>query len=166
MMREVNHLSYTSILRLIRFWLPVVAIMALIFIGSTDWLSGGNTGKILVPIIRFFLPFADEATVQLLRFVIRKMAHLSEYAILATFIWRALAYGTIQSQTIVWTGRRAILTWVIATAYAASDEFHQSFHPSRVGSPVDVLIDSCGAASALIVIYLISRFHSHRSQNL
>lgn len=165
MLRDVNHLTSYSILRQIRFWMPVVAMMSLIFIGSTDWLSGGNTGRILVPLIRFFLPFADDATVDLLRFLIRKMAHLTEYAILTTFIWRALTFGSIHSGTIPWTRRRAILSWLIATAYAASDEFHQSFHPSRVGSPVDVLIDSCGAASALMLIYLASRLRAQRSRN-
>ena len=36
-------------------------------------------------------------------------------------------------------------------AYAISDEVHQHFVPGRVGSPVDVLIDSVGVAVGVLL---------------
>ena len=42
------------------------------------------------------------------------------------------------------------LAAMLAVAYAASDEFHQSFVPNRHPSPLDILIDSIGIASATL----------------
>ena len=68
--------------------------------------------------------------------VLRKLAHMAEFGLLWWLWWRAL-------------GRRsAVPAAVIAIAYAVSDELHQSFIDGRVGSPVDVAIDSAGVALA------------------
>ena len=51
---------------------------------------------------------------------------------------------------------RAALAGAIAIslAYAATDEFHQTFVEGRHGTPVDVLIDAAGMALAATVIVL------------
>ena len=49
--------------------------------------------------------------------------------------------------------KMSILFLVAALAsaiFAASDEFHQSFVPSRTASPNDVIIDICGALIGLL----------------
>src|SRR5262245_18546381 len=70
-----------------------------------------------------------------LRFILRRCAHFSEYALLAALWWRAL-----QDRLVA---RRAIYAAVlIAIAYAATDELHQTFVETRVGTPRDVLIDA------------------------
>jgi VanZ family protein len=72
--------------------------------------------------------------------VLRKIAHMVEYALLAFLLWRALRESMGE--------RRAVtLAFAIGVAYAASDEFHQSFVEGRHGTPVDVLIDSVGMAA-------------------
>lgn len=139
-----------------KYWGPVVAFMALIFVGSTDWLSGNSTGRFLVPLIKFFLPAADESLVNGIRLVIRKIGHLTEYAILAMLLWRALTFSgqPVGAGRVGWSPRIAFLAWLSASLYAVSDEFHQSFVPSRVGSPVDVIIDSAGAGIAIIILFI------------
>jgi VanZ family protein len=72
--------------------------------------------------------------------VLRKLAHLSVYALLTLLWWRALAPIT----RFPLAGAA-----VIAFLYAISDEYHQSFVAGRHGSPVDVAIDSVGIAAAL-----------------
>ena len=63
---------------------------------------------------------------------LRKIAHACEYAMLGALLLRAL--------------RRELPALGVGVAYAASDELHQHFVAGRVGSPIDVLIDSAGVA--------------------
>jgi VanZ family protein len=71
-------------------------------------------------------------------YVLRKGAHMTEYAILAVLLARA-------------TGSHA---WAfgLAVVYAASDEFHQTFVRGRHGSPIDVGIDAVGALIGLALL--------------
>jgi VanZ family protein len=43
------------------------------------------------------------------------------------------------------------LAWLAAAIFAVTDEFHQSFVPSRTASPIDVMIDICGAMIGLAI---------------
>ncbi|MGH2980154.1 MAG: VanZ family protein [Solirubrobacterales bacterium] len=72
--------------------------------------------------------------------LLRKLAHVTEYAVLTVLWWRALRG----------LGARFSLALAIAISlgYAATDEFHQTFVEGRQGTPVDVLIDSAGIALA------------------
>ena len=66
----------------------------------------------------------------------RKLVHMAEYGLLWWLWSRALGF------------RRPVLAAVITLAYAATDEFHQTFVHGRNGSPVDWLIDGAGVAVA------------------
>jgi VanZ family protein len=72
--------------------------------------------------------------------VLRKAAHLAEYAVLGALLARAL-YDALAA----W----ARVAWFAGVVYAASDELHQSFVDGRHGTPVDVLIDGVGIAIAI-----------------
>src|SRR5262249_7977466 len=67
--------------------------------------------------------------------LLRKCAHLTEYAILGALLTRA-------------TGSR-VAAFVLAVAYAGTDEWHQTFVRGRHGSPVDVGIDAIGVLVGL-----------------
>jgi VanZ family protein len=112
-------------------WLPVLAWMFFIFIGSTDLLSAEHTSRFIGPFLRWFAPNVSDASIASVQLVVRKGAHLTEYAILALLIYRAL--------------RRFAPALMVAGIYAALDEFHQSFVASRTASPWDVAIDCLGA---------------------
>jgi VanZ family protein len=73
----------------------------------------------------------------------RKLIHFGEYALLAFLWWRALV-------TVTTPRRAALIAFALASAYAATDEYHQTFVEGRHGSPVDWLIDSAGAAAAAL----------------
>lgn len=134
-------------------WIPVVIWMALIFAGSTDLLASSNTSRFLVPLIRWVAPGLSAKSVTNIQVVIRKGGHAFEYAVLALLVWHTL--GTSEEGiSSAWTLRRASLSWGLATTYALSDEFHQSFVNSREGRLFDVAVDSTGAAIALLLLRL------------
>jgi VanZ family protein len=134
--------------RFVRYWVPAIVWMALIFIGSTDVLSAEHTSRFVVPFLRWIDPQISVATLDVIQFGIRKVGHLAEYAILSALLWHGLRRGTS------WRMRMSILfmaVWFACAVFAASDEFHQSFVPSRTASPEDVLVDICGALIGLLI---------------
>ena len=104
-------------MRLLSRWLPVLVWAGVIFaLSSIPSLSSGLGSWDLV---------------------LRKLAHATEYAILAVLLWRALG--------------RELLAFALAVLYAVTDEVHQTFVAGRHGSPRDVVIDAIGAALGLAV---------------
>jgi VanZ family protein len=103
--------------RVVSLWLPVVAWAALIFAFSS------------VPHLSSGLGTWD--------YVLRKCAHVTEYAILGALLLRALG--------------REVPAFLSALAYAASDELHQHFVAGRHASPVDLAIDAIGITFGLLV---------------
>lgn len=90
-------------------------------------------------------------------FFVRKLAHFSEYALLGiSLILPVIAYYSDRFR------RRSLflITWGICAAYAASDEFHQSFSPGRSPQLRDVVIDSCGALTGILLGLLILRIRT------
>ena len=69
--------------------------------------------------------------------VLRKGAHVTEYAVLGLLLLRALG--------------RELPALVLAIAYAGTDELHQHFVHGRHPSPFDVAFDACGAAVGLLL---------------
>jgi VanZ family protein len=78
--------------------------------------------------------------------VLRKGAHVTEYAILGLLLLRAVG--------------RELPAFLIGVAYAITDEVHQHFVQGRHASPVDVAIDSAGI---LLGIVLLARVESRRA---
>jgi VanZ family protein len=139
--------------RTAKSWLPVVLWMAVIFFMSTDFGSAAHTSRILEPLVRWFDPNASTDDLDWVHFLVRKTGHLSEYAVLALLLLRATR-RSLQIDLSTWSWRAASLSLLIATAYAATDEFHQFFVPGRTPAVHDVLIDSAGATLALIMAFL------------
>jgi len=131
--------------------MPVVAWMLVISFASTDLMSAAHTSRFIGPFLRWLAPEISAASILAVQFFVRKAAHLTEYAILAALLLRALrpGRGKVAMPLLLWT-------LFIAAAYAMLDEFHQSFVTSRTGSPRDVMIDVCGAAVGLALYWIVS----------
>ncbi len=130
--------------RLFKNWLPLLLWMAVIFIASTSAGSPEVSSHFLRPLLRWLFPGITEHTFEILHLCARKAAHLIEYAILG-----CLALRTAREEpALAGKGLRAQMaaTLVFAALYACTDEFHQRFVPTRHSSPVDVMIDTAGAA--------------------
>ena len=100
-------------------WLPPLLLMGLIFVLSAQ--SSLDSGLGMIDLIG------------------RKLIHFGSYALLCFLWWRALRSVTNDRTAVV-------LAFVLASGYAITDEFHQSFVEGRHGTPVDWAIDSAGAA--------------------
>jgi VanZ family protein len=122
-----------------RYWVPVALWMALMFVLSTDEGSSQHTGRLIEPVIRWVLPHAAAHTVAGIHTAIRKLAHVTEYAVLVALWFRALHRGAARSPAA-----SAALALVIAVTWAALDEWHQRFVPSRTPSVADVGVDALG----------------------
>ncbi len=108
-------------LNLIRSWGPVLIWASLIFIMS-------SIGSV------------PSAEIIWWDFIIKKLAHIFEFAVLYYLLVRALK------------GHRhpLHLAFFITLIYAITDELHQSFTPGRFPSPLDVGFDSFGP----LIVYL------------
>jgi len=127
--------------------------MVLIFAGSSDALSAEHTSRFLVPFLRWLDPKISFETIATIHFTLRKFGHFTEYFVLAALLWRALR-GTFNA--LPWKLISGV-TFLVAAAFAASDEFHQSFVPSRTSTFHDVMIDCVGAICAVAVCALLSK---------
>lgn len=102
-------------IRLVSVWVPVLVWAAVIFALSS------------IPSLGTGLGTWD--------LILRKLAHITEYAILALLLRRAVATP---------------VAFAAAVLYAISDEFHQTFVHGREGRPRDVLIDTVGVVLGLL----------------
>ncbi len=146
-------------MRLARFFWkvgPALLWMGLIFSFSTDAGSAGHTNPFADRFLLAFFPDLARrlSPVQLdwLHFYVRKAAHLTEYAVLALLLVRALRFGRPALPP-----RLIALAWLLATLYAVTDELHQQLIPSRTPKAEDVLIDSAGALVGLGLLALFRR---------
>ena len=128
--------------------------MGIIFFLSTDLFSGPQTSRVIGPFLKWFVPDVSDETIRDIQLVVRKAAHVIEYAILSILSCRALAKH-ITPRPLPWAVLgQAVL---IASAYAVLDEWHQSWTAERFGSPLDVAIDSVGATVGAAFFAWLSR---------
>jgi VanZ family protein len=114
--------------KIISLWLPVILWSSVIFTFSSQ-------------------PSLHAAKTYWLDFAIKKTAHMTEYAIYATLLYRALKESGIKKRD---AGFFALL---IAVLYAFTDEFHQRFTPGREPTIRDTLFDTIGASIAVYTIW-------------
>lgn len=69
--------------------------------------------------------------------VLRKLAHVAEYGVLGALLQRALG--------------REPLALLLGSAYAVTDEIHQTFVAGRQGSPLDWLVDTLGVVAGVLL---------------
>jgi len=142
---------------LLKYWLPVFAWMVVIFSASTDLMSSQRTSRIIGPLLRWFNPDISDLTVRRVQLVARKTAHLTEYAILAMLLWRAIRKSP-KDHEHRWSWREAAFVVAAAGAYAVTDELHQHFVASRYGSVWDIMLDTLGAAAGILVLWAVGRW--------
>lgn len=90
------------------------------------------------------------AQAESMQLIIRKGAHMAEYALLALLLYLHLRYYPLGKK------RMALLALGITAGYAATDELHQLFVPGRAGRLSDVCIDSLGGVLGIFfgIIFL------------
>ena len=140
----------------LKYWLPVLIWMALIFSVSADSKSTEHSSMYFEPLLRWLFPQMSQAHVELIHHAFRKCCHLAEYAVLAWLLWRAIR-RTDRKNPRPWNWAEAGLALSIVFLYGASDEFHQIFVPTRTPQVSDVFIDTAGGAIGLLALRFFHR---------
>jgi VanZ family protein len=105
--------------KFVKWWLPVLVWLGVIFIGSSIGSVPRVGGK------------TTDA-------VVHRVAHLIEFAVLGVLTLRAVS----QDKRI--TKRELIITVIVSAVYGASDEIHQRFTPGRSSEEIAVVFDVAG----------------------
>ncbi len=130
--------------------------MAVIFGASSDRRSFQHSSSIIGPFLHWLLPNLSDQAVHGVVVGFRKCAHVGEYAVLALLVWRVLHKPAPPGRS-PWRWSEAGLVLALVALYAASDEIHQAFVPSREASAGDVLLDTTGAALGLLCLWAFGR---------
>jgi VanZ family protein len=150
-----------SFLRTLWIYGPMLAWMIFIFAASTDLFSASHTGYLLEPILKTIVPNIKESTIEQIHFLVRKAGHFSEYGLLALLTARAFSLTETLGIKYHW------FLWSLAFVafYSLTDEYHQSFVPSRTASIYDSMIDTAGGLT-LLAVYFLFRLRSTRKRIL
>jgi VanZ family protein len=135
------------------YWIPAIFVALLISTFSTHYFSSEQTGHLIIPVLRWFFPHASSHSIHLLHVLIRKMAHVTEFAIFSITVFHGIR-GKLTGWRLGW----AMATLLIAVAYAGLDEWHQSFVPLREARVRDVAIDAFGALLAQSLVWVYARW--------
>jgi VanZ family protein len=148
--------------RFLKYVLPLLVWLGVIFIDSTDLMSAQHTSRFIVPFLRWLNPNISLDTLVSIHFIIRKCAHVVEYAIFALLLLRSAICMT----NAKWlTSILLVSVWTICLFVAATDELHQTFVRSRGASVRDIIIDSAGAILGLVTAAVFTRRRSIKFGN-
>ncbi len=140
--------------RQLLFWRILAALSAaVIFFLSTGQFSSSWTLRVLSEIVEFLRLSVTQTRLELLNEVIRKLAHLTEYAAFALILYRCFR----EAYRPGWQVRPTLWALAAAAVYSLTDEFHQSFVPERTASWVDCGIDASGAVIGMLGLYAKQR---------
>ncbi len=145
---------------LLKYWLPPLAWMCLIFSASADTQSYQHTTSLFEPLLHRMFPMMSQAHIELIHHLFRKVGHLTEYALLALLLWRAIRQPQ-KNERRPWRWDEAGLSLAIIFLYAASDELHQVFVALRTALVSDVIIDTTGGAIGLLLLWSIGKILKH-----
>ncbi|MBS0659183.1 MAG: VanZ family protein [Verrucomicrobia bacterium] len=149
------------ILSWLRWWWPALGLMTFIFFASTDLGAMSHQSRLLGPFLRW-LGVGEAQALEIIGFV-RKGGHFGGYALLGLACWRGWWARPLLFCCERWPLHQAAVPLVLAALYACSDEWHQSFVPSRTASVSDVLLDSTGAAVGLAALWVFHRLRAGRA---
>lgn len=129
-------------------WICVLIWMLVIFLfSSQNGSSSNNNNRFVIDLLKSIGINLDVIMGGIDDFIIRKLAHMTEY-----FILFSLLYNAVSEKFSLY--KALTLSLVLTFIYASSDEFHQSFIPGRGPSFRDVMIDTGGGSIALCLLLL------------
>jgi len=129
-------------------WLLVIAWMIIIFVFSNQpaVVSDGSS-QTIVKIFKALGLNLNSVFGDLADFAVRKSAHFLEYLTFSLLIYNACRDTYSVSRSI-------LIAVGLVFCYAGTDEIHQLFVPGRTGRFRDVMIDTSGGATAMLIVYL------------
>ena len=145
-------------------WVPVILWMLIIFSLSAQPATESNglsksVTKIIVDLIGKIIPFDIEIStttdlVSQFNHIVRKFAHFSAYLVLGSLVMNAFHKCGINGYKLF------AFSIMFCVLYAASDEIHQLFVPGRGCQLKDVIFDSLGAVTGIVIYEVFSKLVS------
>ena len=121
----------------------VLIILWMIFIFVMSSFNANESANQSNIIVHFISQLFNINNLELLSFIVRKIAHFSEYLILGILIYNYCL--------------RLNLSALFCLLYAISDEIHQIFIPGRSCQIRDIIIDLLGAIFGIIILHLYNK---------
>jgi VanZ family protein len=148
------------------YWLPLLVMLTLIKLESTDALSGAHTAGHLRQLLLWLGVHLPSQQLDLLNLVFRKSGHMVGYALLC-LCWLLLLRGTywlqhdykrslqgkVHVRRMWWRTEWAVLAVFCTFVVATADELHQMSIPSRSGSWWDVALDTSAGMIAVALVW-------------
>lgn len=186
-MLVLNHddrstLSYEVPMKILLRWLSVLPALLMLFLifgfssqnGAASGFLSYNISYMIVSLFDriLFLKLSEAklfSTANDLQFLIRKLAHVTEYVLLTLSICLPLRIW-LPYKGFSTTGKRFLHRVILPTFFlslisAAADEFHQSFVPGRCGTPLDVLVDSLGIITGCLLLMLCHLYRQKKKSH-
>ena len=132
---------------------PFIFWIGVIFYLSGSGAAMSNTSRFIRPFLEYIFPNAPEATLTIYHGFIRKLAHPTVYAVLAFLAARSYSTSSVKILKRNWF----IISIITVFTIASLDEFNQSFNPLRTGTFYDVLLDTAGGLTMLLIFSLFLR---------
>ena len=121
-------------------------IIIFIFSNTSGNISSEESNAIVVFISNLIHYTGD---MNILEIIVRKLAHFTEYLILGILVINACKYNSVKDIIK--------LSILICILYACSDEIHQLFVQGREGKIFDVLIDTLGSLSGILMYKVLRK---------
>ena len=137
---------------------PLVFWVGLVLFLSTGNASMSNTSRFIRPLLEFIFPNASIETLDVYHGYIRKLAHITEYAILAFWASRAFSNSSKEFLRRFWY----VFVFILVALTASIDETNQSYLASRTGSIYDVLLDIAGGTAMILIFFTAWKFSRRR----
>lgn len=137
--------------------------MAIIFFFSAEnsSKSSNTSGRTIRAVVRIFVelpqPKEDEIVEQL-QHLVRKIAHFTIYT-----IGGIILINLVREYT---KNKPWLYAWGIGTMYAVTDEIHQYFVPGRSCQITDVILDSCGVITGILLVFLVLKIVKNISKGI
>jgi len=141
-------------------WIPAMIWMVVIFYMSSQpaWesnsISKGITEQIIEILRRLISLDIETGTwdslIPELNHYLRKAAHFSAYFILGIFVTFTLIKNGFKKKAFY-------ISFLFCLLFAISDEVHQLYVPGRGGMLKDVILDSLGSLTGIMLYFLTKR---------
>jgi VanZ family protein len=141
----------------LRAWMPVAACLLIFALESTPWGGSDHTSSPLRHIAERFFGLDQFAFWEPIHRAIRKTGHFVGYGTFSLVCFRAFRMLQRQPARRL-SDRIAAHSLAIAATFlvASADEFHQTFMPNRTGCFSDVLLDTSGAVTLGLLLFLVT----------
>jgi VanZ family protein len=139
-------------------WLLPLGWAAVMFWMSTERFGVSESRPVFARLLNFVHISLSPATFRTVHTVVRKLAHLTEYAVLVVLLYRAFE----GQDRLMWRAQSAWWCLALGALYSFTDEFHQIFVNGRGASLIDCGIDIMGLTVGLLVVYVASRAFGRR----